>query len=147
MIYDYFWGFMALMIQYWITLIYSLSLFAMMAREKLSPRDVVNRPRGTREGPEPACVQTLYSRGGKCTGIRANERPAVVPSSRRGKYLQLDARRKNRAVFKGKWSPRGTGNRLAPPFLECAQVTGKAGENGQNSGEMGLNKTVGSQVW
>ena len=28
------------------------------------------------------------------------------------------------------------------PILECAQVTGKAGENGQNSGEMG-----GSSAW
>ena len=25
----------------------------------------------------------------------------------------------------------------SPPILECAQVTGKAGENGQYSGEMG----------
>ena len=45
-------------------------------------------------------------------------------------------RRKSRAARKGKWPPRGTGNRQAPPILE-AQVTGKAGENGQNSGEMG----------
>ena len=32
---------------------------------------------------------------------------------------------------------------------KCAQVTGKAGENGQHSGEVGgsLDKTVGSRVW
>ena len=51
-------------------------------------------------------------------------------------------RRENRAARKGKWSPRATGNRQAPPFLECAQVTVKAGENGQHSGEMG-----GSSPW
>ena len=33
----------------------------------------------------------------------------LVPSSRRGKYLQLVARRKNQAARKGKWSPRGPG--------------------------------------
>ena len=32
--------------------------------------------------------------------------------------------------------------RQSSPFLECAQVTGKAGENGVNSGEMG-----GSSPW
>ena len=42
-------------------------------------------------------------------GRRANQRPAVVPSSRRGKYFQLDAQREGRASRKGKWSPRGTG--------------------------------------
>ena len=33
----------------------------------------------------------------------------LVPSSRRGKYLQLVARRKNQAARTGKWSPRGPG--------------------------------------
>ena len=58
------------------------------------------------------------------------------------KNLQLDAGRKNLAARKSKWSPRGTGNRQAPPILECAQVTGKAGKSGQHSGEMG-----GSSPW
>ena len=62
---------------------------------------------------------------------------------------------------KGKWSPRGTGNRQAPPPLPSptiypcptasrvsvaargrARVTGNAGENGRHSGEMG-----GSSPW
>ena len=59
----------------------------------------------------------------------------------------------NRAARKGKWSPRGTGmtvltypcptaSRVSVAVRGCARVTGKAGENGQNSGEMG-----GSSPW
>ena len=59
-------------------------------------------------------------------------------------------RRKNWAARKGKWSPRGTGktDRVHLSW-KCDQETGKAGENGQHSGEMGgsLDKTVGSRVW
>ena len=106
-----------------------------------SPRHDSNRRRPTREGPEPACVQTLCSRHRR--ERRANFRPAVVPSSRRGKNLQLDARRKNRAARKGKvvatWygddSPHLSLPNSQPSSAavrECAQVTGKAGENGQN---------------
>ena len=61
-------------------------------------------------------------------------------------------RRKSWAARKGKWPPRGTGMTVLtypcpsqPCFggsEGCAQVTGKAGENGQNSGEMG-----GSSPW
>ena len=61
-------------------------------------------------------------------------------------------RRKSRAAQKGKWPPRGTGTTVfihpcpsQPCFggsKRCARVTGKAGENGQHSGEMG-----GSSPW
>ena len=50
------------------------------------------------------------------------------------------------AARKGEWSPRGTGDdsphlSLPKPAViggrkGCARVTGKAGENGQHSGEM-----------
>ena len=107
-----------------------------------SPRYVYNRRRRTREGPDPACVQTPFVvRGGTCRRDgRINVRPwyrlvGVAKTS-------SDARRKNRAARKGKWSPRGTGKRQAPPVLECAQVKGKAGENGQHWGEIG-----GSSPW
>ena len=54
----------------------------------------------------------------------------------------------NQAVRKGKWSPRGTGttaltcpcptaSRVSVAVKGCARVTGKAGENGQNSGVQG----------
>ena len=62
-------------------------------------------------------------------------------------------RRKSQAARKGKWSPRGTGttvltypcptaSRVSVVVRGCARVTGKAGENGQNLGEMG-----GSSPW
>ena len=54
-----------------------------------SPRQVPNRRRRTREGPEPACVQTPSGfRGGSRRERRMNQHPAVVPSSRRGRNLQ-----------------------------------------------------------
>ena len=80
------------------------------------PRHVLNRRRRTREVPELACVNGEKGE---------NTRSAVVPSGRRGKNLQLDAWRKNWAARKG-----------------LNQVTGKAGENCQHSGEMG-----GSPPW
>ena len=70
---------------------------------------------------------------------------AIPPVSREGGRTGLPK--------KGKWSPRGTGNREAPlipaqasrvsvALRERAKVTGKAGENGQHSGEVG-----GSSAW
>ena len=72
----------------------------------------------------------------------------MVPSSRRGKTSSETQRRKSRAARKGKWPPRGTGttvltcpcptaSRVPVAVRESARVTGKAGENGQNSGEGG----------
>ena len=58
---------------------------------------------------------------------------AIPPVSREGGRAGLPK--------KGKWPPRSTGNRQARHW-KCAQVTGNAGENGQNSGEMG-----GSSAW
>ena len=108
----------------------------------VSPRHAFNRRLRTREGPEPACVQTHLLRGGTRQRGRANQRPAVVPSSRRGKNLQWHAWRKNRAVRKGKWSPRGTGMTVLTYPRSAPRGTGKAGDNGQYSGEMG-----GSSPW
>ena len=62
---------------------------------------------------------------------RAKQCPAVVPSSRRGKYLLFGARREDRAARKDKRSPRGQ----SLPILESAQVTGKVGEKGHHSGD------------
>ena len=60
---------------------------------------------------------------------------AIPPVSREGGRTGLPQ--------KGKWSPRGMGNRQSSPTLEVRLgVTGKAGENGQNSGEVG-----GSSAW
>ena len=77
----------------------------------------------------------------------------MVPSIRRGNTSSETQRRENRAARKGKWSPRGTGmtvltypcptaSRVSVAIRGCARVAGKAGENGQNSGEMG-----GSSPW
>ena len=43
---------------------------------------------------------------------------------------------------KGEWSPRGTGMTVLTCPGSAPRVTGKAGENGQHSGEMG-----GSSPW
>ena len=51
---------------------------------------------------------------------------------------------------KGKWPPRGTGTTVLTYPRSAPRGTGKAGENGQNSGagrQLTLDKTVGSRVW
>ena len=50
--------------------------------------------------------------------------------------------RKSRAARKGKWPPRGTGTTVLTYPGSAPRGTGKAGENGQNSGEVG-----GSSAW
>ena len=57
-------------------------------------RRATDRRRRTRKGPQPACVRSPFysSRGGTRKGRRMNSHPAVVPSSRRGKNLQLVAK-------------------------------------------------------
>ena len=66
------------------------------------PRQVRNRRRRTREGPEPACVQTPFrQRRGTRRGGRLNQHPAVVPPSRRGNTSSESRRRENRAAQKG----------------------------------------------
>ena len=77
-----------------------------MARRMGSPRHVPYRRRRTREGPEPACVQTPSSDG--LAHAEKEGRINVLPWYRpvgESEKLQLDAR----AARKGKWSPRGTG--------------------------------------
>ena len=117
-----------------------------MARGMGSPRRVWNRRRRTHEGPEPACVQTpLHGRVAHAGGeglINALPWYRLVGVVRTSSETQ---RRKHRAARKGKWPP--------SPHLswKCAQVTGKAGENGRNSGNraavLTLDKTVGALVW
>ena len=86
---------------------------------------------------EPACVQTHFSVVWHVQGRAANQRPAVVPSSRRGKNPPV-RRKEGRAGLPARVSGRHVvWGRQSSPVLECAQVTGKDGENGQNSGEMG----------
>ena len=86
--------------------------------------------------------------------LAENEPPTDESTSCRGtvqsawQYLQWDAKGGRAGLLqKGKWPPRGTGTTVLtypcpsqPCFggsKGCAQVTGKAGENGQYSGEMG----------
>ena len=51
-------------------------------------------------------------------------------------------RRKSLAPRKGKWPPRGTGTTVLTCPRSAPRGTGKAGENGQHSGEVG-----GSSAW
>ena len=51
-------------------------------------------------------------------------------------------RRKRRGARKGKWPPRGTGTTVLTYPRSAPRGTGKAVENGQNSGEVG-----GSSAW
>ena len=97
------------------------------------------------QGSRTCVCKHLRPRGGTCRGGRMNKRPAVVPSSRRGKNLQWDAKEEEpccppKKRVSGRHVVRGTDS----PHLswKCAQVTGKAGENGQYSGEVG-----GSLPW
>ena len=60
----------------------------LMAREMVSPRQVKNRRRRSRESPEPACAHTLFAIwGGTHRGATMNQHFAVVPS-RRGKNFE-----------------------------------------------------------
>ena len=101
---------------------------------KACPEQAAADPRGSR-----TCVNT-FSIGLHTQGEKGeSRRPAVAPSSRRGKYLQLDARREDWAgrtegrlgCPQGKSGRHVVRGRQSSPILECAQVTGKAGENGQ----------------
>ena len=94
-----------------------------VAREMGSPRHATNRRRWTREGPDPACVQTPFEfRVAHAGGGRMNQHPAVVPSSRRGKNLQLVANEEESGCPKrvsGRHVVRG---RQSPPTLEVRPV-------------------------
>ena len=70
-----------------------------------------------------------------------NWHPAVVPFSRRCKNLQWHAKEEELGCPR-KVSGRHVGDDSLHFTWTCAQVTGKAGENGQNSGEVG-----GSSAW
>ena len=49
---------------------------------------------------------------------------------------------RRKAAWKGKWPPRGTGTTVLTYPRSAPRRTGKAGENGQNLGEVG-----GSSAW
>ena len=73
-------------------------------------------------------------------GGRMNQHPAVVPSRRRGK--KWDAKEEEPGCPQGKVAATWHGDDSPHLSWKCAQVTGKAGENGQHSGEMD-----GSSAW
>ena len=114
-----------------------------LARRMGSPRQGWNRRRRTREGPELACVQTPLWFGLAHAGREGwiNILPWYRPVGR-GKTSSETQRRKSRAARKGKWPPRGTGTTLLTYPGSAPWRTGKAGENGQHSGEVG-----GSSAW
>ena len=95
-------------------------------------KDVVSKARQTREGPKRACVLAPMSGGWQHAGGegRLNVLPwycrVGVASTSGETQGGEDTRVSGRHVVRR--------NRQAPPILECAQVTGKAGENGQNPG-------------
>ena len=108
-----------------------------------SPRHVCNRRRRTREGPDPACVRSplkvvvAHAGGEGWINILPWYRPVGV-----AKTSSETQRRKSRAAREGKWPPRGTGTTVRTSPGSAPGGTGKAGENGQNSGEVG-----GSSAW
>ena len=113
------------------------------ARRKGSPKHVSSRRRRTPEGPEPACVQTLQAKEWhtqekkdeltSCRGTvqSAWQKPSVSRAGGRARLTKKD-----------EWPPRGTGTTVLTYPRSAPRGTGKAGENGQNSGEV-----VGSSPW
>ena len=108
-----------------------------MTRERGSPTHICNERRRTREGPEPAFVCKHRS----CPGWHMQRRKGELTSCRGtvwhhvAKTSSESQRRTNQAARKGKWSPRGTVNRQAPPILEV-----------RPGNRQGLVKTVNIQV-
>ena len=68
----------------------------------------------------------------------------MIPSSRRGKNLQLVAKEEEPGCpKKGKWPPRGTGMTVLTYPRSAPRGTGKAGENDQYSGARVWSHTQG----
>ena len=117
---------------------------SMMARGMGSPRYVRNRRRRAREGLEPACVRAPFchwrwhTQGGK-DELTPTPWYHLVGVAKTSSETQ---RRKSGAARKGKWPPRGTGTTVLTYRRIAPRGTGKAGENGQYSGEMS-----GSSPW
>ena len=114
----------------------SLQHYNLVARGMGSPRRAKNRRRRTGRGPELACVQTPLMLGVAHAGGEGwiNILPGVAKTSsetQRRKSLAAQKRVSGRHVVRG---------RQSSPILEVRP--GKAGENGQYSGEMG-----GSSPW
>ena len=110
-----------------------------MTREMGSPTHICNKRRRTREGPEPAFVCKHCS----CPGWHTQGRKGELTSCRGtvwSKCQKPPVRRKGgRTRLRARVSGRNVVRSTARPHLswKCAQVTGKAGENGQYSGELG----------
>ena len=92
------------------------------------------------------CASTLSLLGVAHAGRRVNQHPAVVPSSRRCKTSSETQRRKSRAARKGKWPPRGTGTTVLTYPRSAPRGTGKAGENGRHSGEVGGSSALATSI-
>ena len=104
-----------------------------MARRMGSPRYVHNRQRRTREGPELRCC--LGFTRGEQKGELTWYRPVGVVSTSSETH-----RRKDWALRKGKWSPRGTG--MSSPVLEV-----RLGEQARLVKTVNIQRQVGSSPW
>ena len=80
------------------------------------------------------CKHPLVFRSGTRRERRMNQHLAVVPSSRRGNTSSESRRRESRAAPKGYVAATWYGDDSPHVSWKCAQVAGKAGENGQYSG-------------
>ena len=122
-----------------------------MARGMGSPRHVHNRRRRTRKVSEPVCVQTTLLPGAHAGREGPINDPAVYRQVGVAKTSSETHRKKSRAARKGKWPPRGTGNRQAPPILEVRpgnrQGWWKRSSVRWDVRQLTLDKTVGSRVW
>ena len=84
-------------------------------------------------------MQTPLSNGWHSQGAK-DEKTNILPWYRLvgvAKTSSESQRRENRAARKGKWPPRGTATTVLTYPRSAPRGTGKAGENGQHSGEMG----------
>ena len=90
----------------------SAGIESMEGQEMGSPRHVHNRRQRTRKGPESECVQTPCRLGWHMQGEK-DELTSCRGTVQSG-WQKPPVRR--RAARKGKWPPRGTGIRQAPPI-------------------------------
>ena len=97
-----------------------------LARGMGSRRHELNSRRRTREGPEPACVQTPFCFEVAHAGREG--RMNILPWYRLvgvAKTSSETQRRKSRAARKGKWPPRGTGTTVLTFPRSAPRGTGK----------------------
>ena len=91
-----------------------------------SPRDHPQNRRRTREGSEPACVQTPLTWEGRGVAHAGRELRIIVLPWYRPVGVAIPPVRENRAVCKGKLSPRGTETTVPRPSAPGCGDTLKA---------------------